>query len=57
MDWSEVVRKAVILGDVTGYLTFDQINDLITEPEKVAPEDIEALLTTLSDNGINVVDE
>jgi hypothetical protein len=57
MDWSEIVRKAISLGEATGYLTFAQINDLITEPKAVEPEDIDVLLTTLSNSGINVVDE
>lgn len=54
MDWSEVTEKAIVLSDGTGYLTFDQVNGLITEPTKAEPEDVEALLTALSDNGIHV---
>jgi hypothetical protein len=54
MDWSEVIEKAIVLSAGTGYLTFDQVNGLITEPVKAEPEDVEALLTALSDKGINV---
>jgi hypothetical protein len=54
MDWSEVIEKAIVLSAGTGYLTFDQVNGLITEPVKAEPEDVEALLTALSDKGIRV---
>lgn len=55
MDWSEVVRKAVILAEKTGYLTFDQLNALI--PSTIAPEDIEAIMTDLSNQGIWIAEE
>jgi hypothetical protein len=57
MDWSQVVKKAVALSDGSGYLTFDQVNGLITEPRKAEPEDVEALLTALNKNGIRVVEK
>lgn len=56
MDWSEVVRKAAILAEKTGYVTFDQLNELIPSTE-AEPEDIEAVLTALSDRGIRIEEE
>ncbi|MCP3466835.1 MULTISPECIES: RNA polymerase sigma factor region1.1 domain-containing protein [unclassified Bradyrhizobium] len=55
MDWSEVVRKAAILAEKTGHITFDQLNELI--PSKMEPEDVEALLTALSEQGIWIAEE
>jgi hypothetical protein len=54
MDWSEVVRKAIILGEAQGYITFNQLDDLVPA-DKVQPEEIEALLATLQDRGIDLV--
>ncbi|WP_441258545.1 RNA polymerase sigma factor region1.1 domain-containing protein [Bradyrhizobium sp. 521_C7_N1_3] len=56
MDWSEVVRKAVILAEKTGYVTFDQLNELMPSTT-VEPEDIEAVLTALSEQGIWIAEE
>jgi RNA polymerase primary sigma factor len=56
MDWSEVMRKAEILAEKTGYVTFDQLNELIPST-KAEPEDIEALLTALSERGIWIAEE
>ncbi|MHC2624569.1 hypothetical protein ACVIW2_006601 [Bradyrhizobium huanghuaihaiense] len=56
MDWSEVVRKAAILAEKTGYVTFDQLNELMPST-KVEPEDIEAVLAALSERGIWIEEE
>ncbi|MBH5387654.1 MULTISPECIES: RNA polymerase sigma factor region1.1 domain-containing protein [Bradyrhizobium] len=56
MDWSEVVRKAAILAEKTGYVTFDQLNELIPSAE-AEPEDIDAILTALSERGIWIEEE
>jgi len=56
MDWSEVVRQAVILAEKTGYVTFDQLSELMPSTE-AEPEDIEALLKTLSDRDIWIAEE
>ncbi|MBR0853440.1 RNA polymerase sigma factor region1.1 domain-containing protein [Bradyrhizobium liaoningense] len=56
MDWSEVVRKAVILAEKTGYVTFDQLNELMPST-KAEPEDIEAVLAALSDRDIRIEEE
>ena len=56
MDWSEVVRRAVILAEKTGYVTFDQLNELMPST-KAGPEDIEAVLIALSDRDIRIEEE
>jgi hypothetical protein len=55
MDWSETVRKAAIIAEATGHITFDQLNELV--PAKTESEDIEALMSALSDAGIWIADE
>jgi RNA polymerase primary sigma factor len=54
MEWSEIVRKVIIVGEAQGYVTFDQLNELIPAGD-VRPEEIEALLTILQDRGIDLV--
>jgi RNA polymerase primary sigma factor len=56
MDWSEVVRKAVILAEKNGYVTFDQLNALMPSTE-TEPEDVEAVFTALSDRDIRIEEE
>ncbi|MET4198146.1 RNA polymerase sigma factor region1.1 domain-containing protein [Bradyrhizobium sp. LA6.12] len=56
MDWSEVVRKAVLLAEKTGDVTFEQLNELIPSTE-AEPEDIEAILAALSERGIWIAEE
>jgi len=56
MDWSEIVRKAALLAEKTGYVTFDQLNELMPST-RLEPEDIEAILTALSDRGIWIAEE
>lgn len=53
MEWSEVVRKAIIVGEAQGYITFDQLNDLVPAGN-VRPEEIETLMAILQDRGINL---
>jgi len=50
MDWSETIRKAVILAEAKGYITFDELNQIISP--KLQSEDIESLMSALSDKGI-----
>jgi hypothetical protein len=48
MDWSETVRKAAIIAEATGHITFDQLNDPVpprTEPEKIETLKIETLIS------------
>ncbi len=56
---NEIVRKAIELGRMHGFVTFDQLDELLqteTQARTMAPEDIEALFGALSDEGINVVE-
>jgi hypothetical protein len=56
MPRSDIVRKAIALGRDKGFVTFGELNELwpstLTEPE-----DIEAVMKALSDEGINVVED
>ena len=53
MDLSAIIRRAIEIGEQHGFITFDQINELL--PSSVTrPEEIEALLNALSDRGIDV---
>jgi hypothetical protein len=55
MDRNEIIRKAIEIGRQTGFITFDQLNELC--PEKIEPEDIEALMAALNNEGIQITDE
>ena len=52
---NEIVRKAIELGRPHGFLTFDQLNELLPSATST-PEEIETLMEALSDEGINVVE-
>jgi Sigma-70 factor, region 1.1 len=55
MDLSAIIRRAIEIGDQHGFITFDQINELMpSSAHRVEPEAIEALLDALSDRGIDV---
>jgi hypothetical protein len=55
MDWQAIIRRAVEIGDQHGFITFDQINELIPpSADRLEPEAIEALMDALSAHGINV---
>jgi RNA polymerase primary sigma factor len=57
MDLGEIIRTAIKLGRQHGYVTFDQLNELLPSDSDVkAPEDIEEIMTVLSEAGINVVE-
>jgi hypothetical protein len=54
----EIIRKAVEIGRMHGIVTFDQLNELLpSDADMAAPEDIEALMQALSDEGIRVVED
>jgi RNA polymerase primary sigma factor len=53
---SEIIRKAIELGRPNGFVTFNQLDELLRS-ETMAPEDIETLFEALSDEGINVVED
>ena len=54
MDLSAIIRRAVEIGKQHGFITFDQLNDLLPTSAELGPEVIEALLNALSDRGIDV---
>ncbi|MHB1000623.1 MAG: RNA polymerase sigma factor RpoD [Armatimonadota bacterium] len=51
------VRKLLEEGKRKGVLTYDEINDTLSEHEELDPEQLEGLLQTLADEGIQVVDK
>jgi hypothetical protein len=53
MDLSAIIRTAIEIGEQRGFITFDQINELMPSRNTDA-EDIEALFDALSDHGIDV---
>lgn len=55
MDWSETMRKAVILAEAKGYVTFDELNQIL--PPNLRSEDIESLMSALNDQGISIQEE
>ena len=55
MDLSRIIRRAIEIGERHGFITFDQINELMpSSAYRFEPEAIEALLDALSDRGIDV---
>jgi len=55
MELQRMIQTAIEIGKRTGFITFDQLNKLC--PVTSHPEDIEALMAALSDEGIHVTDE
>ena len=55
MNLQKIIQTATEVGQQTGFITFDQLNELC--PQDLEPEDIETLLTALGDEGIHVVDD
>jgi hypothetical protein len=51
-----MIRRAIEIGHRTGFITFDQLNELVGT-DKIEPEDIETLMKALSAEKIQVVDE
>jgi hypothetical protein len=56
MPRSDIVRKAIALGRDKGFVTFGELNELLPSTT-TSPEYIEAVMTALSDEGINVVED
>jgi RNA polymerase primary sigma factor len=54
MPRSDIIRKAIALGRRKGFVTFDELDGLLPSTT-TTPEDIEAVMATLSDEGINVI--
>lgn len=58
MDLSAIIRRAVEIGDQRGFITFDQLNELMPSSAcQFEPDAIEAVLNALSDRGIDVREE
>ena len=53
MRLDEIIRIAIKTGHRNGFLTFDQLNELLGTT-KIEPEDIEAIMAALSDEEIRV---
>jgi hypothetical protein len=49
------IKKLVDAGKEKGYLTYDQVNELIPQ-DVVSPDDLDDLLTTIGTQGIDVLD-
>jgi RNA polymerase primary sigma factor len=56
MGRQDIIQKVIELGRLRGFVTFDQLNELLPSAT-TEPEDIEAIMEALSDEGINVIDE
>jgi hypothetical protein len=57
MDLSAIIRRAIEIGERHGFITFDQINELVpSSADRFEPEAIEAFFDALSDRGIDVRD-
>jgi hypothetical protein len=54
MELHEIVRRAIEIGKRTGFISFDQLNELC--PQELGPLHIEALMAALKDEGIQVTD-
>jgi RNA polymerase primary sigma factor len=52
----ETIQKVIELGRRTGFVTFEQLNELLPAAT-TEPEDIEAVMQALSDEGINLIDD
>jgi Sigma-70 factor, region 1.1 len=56
MELQNLIRRVIEIGHRRGFVTFDQINELMPST-KFASEDIEALLEALSAEEIQVTEE
>lgn len=55
MDLSAIIKRAIEIGDQQGFITFDQIDELVpSSAHRLEPEIIEALFEALSARGIHV---
>jgi len=55
MDLSAIIKRAIEIGDQHGFITFDQINELLpSSADRLEPEIIETLFEVLSARGIDV---
>jgi RNA polymerase primary sigma factor len=56
MPRSDIIRKVIAFGRQRGFVTFDGLNELLPSTT-MAPEDIEAVMAALGDEGINVIED
>ena len=56
MDWSETVRKAAIVAQEKGYITWYELDQILPRTVQ-SPKQIESLLTALNEEGIRVEEE
>jgi hypothetical protein len=56
MPRSDVIQKAIELGRDKGFVTFNELNELLPSTT-ASPEYIEAVLTALSNEGIHVIED
>jgi Sigma-70 factor, region 1.1 len=56
MPRNDIIRKAIELGRQRGFVTFDELNKLLPSA-MTAPQDIEALMVALSNEGIDVIED
>jgi RNA polymerase primary sigma factor len=57
LDMSQAaVKKMIAEARVRGYITYDQLNQVLP-PEQVASEQIEDVMSMLSEMGINIIEE
>jgi RNA polymerase primary sigma factor len=55
MDLSAIIKRAIEIGDQQGFITFDQIDELVpSSAHRLEPEIIEAFFEALSAQGIDV---
>ena len=56
MNLQAIIRAAIEIGDQSGFITFDQLNELLPTAGRFEAEDIEVVLEALSARGINVTE-
>jgi hypothetical protein len=56
MGISEIIRRAIEIGERNGKVTFDDLNALC-DAREIQPEDIERVLNALDQAGISVEDQ
>ena len=57
MDLQAIIQRAIEIVDPSGFITFDQLNELtLSCADKLEAEDFEVLLEALSGRGIHVTE-
>jgi hypothetical protein len=56
MPRNDIIRKAIELGRQRGFVTFDELNELLPSA-MTAPQDVEALMVALSNERIDVIED